>query len=65
VPYDRGGRDKPGHDDSVRTEHGLAKGPGIDYKRRFRLQSDFGVRRLIKECEETEHGCAEEKDVAV
>jgi hypothetical protein len=45
--------------------HALAKGPGIDYKRRFRLQSDFGVRRLIKECEETEHGCAEEKDVAV
>jgi large subunit ribosomal protein L32 len=32
----------------VRTEHGLAKGPGIDYKRRFRLQFDFGVRRLIR-----------------
>ena len=25
----------------------------IDYKPGFRLQSDFGVRRLIKECEET------------
>jgi hypothetical protein len=49
----------------VRTDHALANAPGIDYKRRFRLQSDFGVRRLIKECEETEHGRAEEENVAV
>jgi large subunit ribosomal protein L32 len=39
----------PDHEQSATfAEHALAKGAGIDYKRRFRLQFDFGVRRLIR-----------------